>query len=125
MRYWEFLIQQEGDLAWLPLKSRTTEILEGRYRVVARSDRANTPVEIAIGYESSQGDASQPRWQKRSKQTDTEGVTIVLPYTDFEPGVWTLGCSGGGSTDELDWQYAAQLRVLPKATARAVASRIS
>ncbi|MBE9040435.1 hypothetical protein IQ235_06485, partial [Oscillatoriales cyanobacterium LEGE 11467] len=96
MRYWEFLIQQEGDLAWLPLESRTTEILEGRYRVVARSDRANTAVEIAIAYESRDRETSPPRLQKRSKQTDAEGVTIVLPYTDFGPGVWTLGCSGLG-----------------------------
>ncbi|MDY6937618.1 MAG: hypothetical protein SWY16_08115 [Cyanobacteriota bacterium] len=114
MRYWEFLIQQEGDVAWLPLESRTTEILEGRYRVIARSDRPHTSVEIAIAYDSPDSEASPPRLQKRSKQTDARGVAIVLPYTEFKAGTWTLGCSGQGSENESDWQYAVQLRVLPK-----------
>ena len=114
MRHWEFLIQQEGDLAWLPLESRTTEILEGRYRVVARSDRPNTPVEIAIAHRTFEPEASPPRTQKRSKQTDADGVAVILPYTEFGPGVWTLGCSGLGSGDDSDWQYAVQLRVLPQ-----------
>jgi hypothetical protein len=30
---WAFLLQQEGDRAWLPLESPDVEVLEGRYRL--------------------------------------------------------------------------------------------
>jgi hypothetical protein len=48
MENWEFLLQRKGDKSWLPLESPTVEILEGQYRLAARSDLANVPVGISI-----------------------------------------------------------------------------
>lgn len=113
MTYWEFLIQQEGDLAWLPLKSSQTEILAGRYRVMARSDLANTPAELCVIYEHPD---TEPQIYKRAKQTNADGLLVVLPYTDLKPGIWRLGCSGraGEGAADSDWQYLVQLQVQPQ-----------
>jgi hypothetical protein len=119
MTYWEFLIQQEGDLAWLPLKSSSTEILAGRYRVMARSDLVNTPTELCVSYEHPQALDAEPQTYKRIKQTNADGLMVVLPYTDLTPGIWQLGCSGraGEGVAAADWQYAVQLRVISSVTA--------
>ncbi|RMG06742.1 MAG: hypothetical protein D6728_18055 [Cyanobacteria bacterium J055] len=114
MTYWEFLIQQEGTKAWLPLKSSSTEIVAGRYRVMARSDLPNTPAELCVSYENPQTPDADPQTYKRTKQTNADGLMVVLPYTDFTPGVWQLGCSGrrGEGAAQADWQYAVRLNVL-------------
>lgn len=113
MTYWEFLIQQEGDLAWLPLKSSQTEILAGRYRVMARCDLANTPAELCVSYEHPD---AEPQIYKRTKQTNADGLLVVLPYTDLRAGIWQLGCSGraGEGAADSDWHYAVRLHVLPQ-----------
>jgi hypothetical protein len=114
MNYWEFLIQQEGELAWLSLKSGKTEILAGRYRVIARCDRPHTPADISVTYEPLDLAANSPLIRKRIKQTNEDGLMVVLPYTDFTPGLWSLGCSGRAGSGETpaDWHYAAQIQVL-------------
>ncbi|MGB6169527.1 MAG: hypothetical protein WBF52_18230 [Geitlerinemataceae cyanobacterium] len=116
MTYWEFLIQQEGDVAWLPLKSSQTDILAGRYRVMARSAMANTAVELCISYERPHAPNVEPQTYKRTKQTNADGLMVVLPYTDFTSGMWQLSCSGlsGEGAAASDWQYAVRLRVLPQ-----------
>ena len=115
MNYWEFLIQQEGELAWLSLKSGKTEVLAGRYRVIARCDRPNTPADISVTYEPLDRTTTSPLIRKRIKQTNEDGLMVVLPYTDFTPGLWNLGCSGRAGVGETpaDWHYAAQIQVLP------------
>ncbi len=50
MEKWKFLLQKEGDRSWLPLDSPDVEILEGRYRIVARSNQVNSHVEIRISH---------------------------------------------------------------------------
>jgi hypothetical protein len=116
MTYWEFLIQQEGDLAWLPLKSSQTEIVAGRYRVMARSAMANTPAELCVSYEHPHAPDAEPQTYKRTKKTNADGLMVVLPYTDFTSGIWQLGCSGraGEGAAESDWHYAVRLHVLPQ-----------
>lgn len=116
MTYWEFLIQQEGTKAWLPLKSSSTEIVAGRYRVMARSDLPNTPAELCVSYENPKTPEADPQTYKRTKQTNADGLMVVLPYTDFTPGVWQLGCSGRGGEGAApsDWQYVVQLNVSPQ-----------
>ena len=52
MKKLEFLLQKEGDRAWLPLETPDVEILEGRYRVVARVPHPNTDIEIRVSYTS-------------------------------------------------------------------------
>lgn len=114
MAFWEFLIQQEGDRSWLPLESPDVEILEGRYRVVARSSRVNTPVEISIIQTITTEHPPRRRVQKRMGQTNPDGLLVVLPFTRLEPGAWELRCVGDLMSDLMGegWGYGVKLQVL-------------
>lgn len=115
MEYWEFLIQKEGDRAWLPLESPSVEILEGRYRVVARSSRPNTDVEIRLTHQSIEAGAKKRRVQKRHHRTNKDGLMVVFPFTSLQPGLWELSCIGDLMSDLLGntWKYSIELEVLP------------
>jgi hypothetical protein len=110
MEYWEFLIQKEGDRAWLPLESPTVEILEGRYRIVARSSYGNAAVEVRIAFlpeDAALG--GRQRVQKRAGQTNGDGVLAIVPYTQLRPGRWQFRCS---AMEEASWRYEVELQVL-------------
>lgn len=94
MEYWEFLIQKEGDRSWLPLETADVEILEGRYRVVARSSHKNSPVEIRVTYHCMEEFPPKRRVQKRKGRTNEEGAIVVIPFTRLKPGLWELSCIG-------------------------------
>jgi hypothetical protein len=114
MEYWEFLLQREGDRSWLPLESPNVEILEGRYRVVARSSRVKTPVEIRVIHDATAEVPPKRRVQKRSGQTNPEGLIVVIPFTRLQPGRWELRCTSDLMADMIgeSWEYAVQLQVL-------------
>ncbi|MDF0556231.1 hypothetical protein [Kamptonema sp. UHCC 0994] len=114
MENWEFLLQKEGDRAWLPLESPDVEILEGRYRVVARSTLANAEIEVRITHQLTDEVPPQRRVQKRSTRTNPEGLMVVIPYTSLKPGIWELCCleNSGGDSGEIS-QHLVQLQVLP------------
>lgn len=114
MEHWQFLIQKQGDRSWHPLESLNGEILEGRYRVLARSNRPNADVEVRVTHSSTQEVPPKRRIQKRSRRTNSEGLMAVLPFTYFEPGIWELQCSGDVMSDILgkSWQYTIYLQVL-------------
>lgn len=93
MNDWEFLLQQQGDCAWLPLESATVEILEGFYQIMARSPQPETiaaPVTIQITHLSTIDGVAQRHWQQRSLETTLSGETIVLPVSYLAAGLWTL-----------------------------------
>jgi hypothetical protein len=115
MEYWEFLLQQEGDRIWLPLESPNVEILEGRYRIVARSSRINTNVEIRISHEAIDEVPPKRRIQKRMGRTNREGLMVVIPYTRLQAGIWHLSCLGDVMSDFMgdNWKYTVNLQVLP------------
>ncbi len=116
MDYWEFLIQKEGDRSWLPLETADVEILEGRYRLVARSSRLNVPVEIRITYQTPPEEFPPKRGvQKRTNRTSPEGLMVVVPFMRFKPGIWELRCVGDVNPDsqEETWQESVRLQVLP------------
>lgn len=116
MEYWEFLIQKEGDRSWLPLETADVEILEGRYRLVARSSRLNVPVEIRITYQTPPEEFPPKRGvQKRTNRTSPEGLMVVIPFMRFKPGIWELRCVGDVNPDsqEETWQESVRLQVLP------------
>ncbi|MCT7975431.1 hypothetical protein [Laspinema olomoucense] len=92
MEDWEFLIQKEGDRAWLSVESPEVEILEGRYRMVARCSRNNVPVEIRAIYQSSEEFPPKRRMQKRGTRTNGEGLMVVIPFTRLKPGFWDFTC---------------------------------
>ena len=116
MAQWEFLIQKEGDRLWLPLESPSVEVLEGRYRMMVRSDRNDELVEIRICHESTLEDPPRRRVQKRSRRLNKEGLMVLLPFTYFRPGNWEMRCRGDLMSDLLGdvWQEAVTLHVLPK-----------
>ncbi|UBF25440.1 hypothetical protein K9N68_28230 [Kovacikia minuta CCNUW1] len=115
MESWKFLLQKEGDRSWLPLDSPDAEILEGRYRIVARSSQPNIEVEIRISHLTIGEDPPKRRIQKRSNRTNQDGLMVVIPYTRLQPGIWELCCSSTDLMSDLlgdSWQYAVKLQVL-------------
>ena len=114
MKKLEFLLQKEGDRAWLPLETPDVEILEGKYRVVARIQHPNTDIEIRIAHTSFDEVAPQRKVQSRSARTNPEGLVVIIPYTRLKPGMWELSClPDPKSTPAKPWQYSVQLEVLP------------
>ena len=115
MKYWEFLIQKEGDQTWLPLETQQVEILEGRYRVVAHTARSNTPVDIRVSQLITDEMPPRKRVRKRTSSTNESGLVVIMPFVHLKPGQWRLECrSVAGVEDRLgdDWQYDVQLQVL-------------
>ncbi|WP_293338013.1 hypothetical protein [Microcoleus sp. CAWBG58] len=114
MKKLEFLLQKEGDRAWLPLETPDVEILEGKYRVVARIQHPNTDIEIRIVHTSFDETAPQRKVQSRSARTNPEGLVVIIPYTRLKPGMWELSClPDPNSAPAKSWQYGVQLEVLP------------
>lgn len=117
MEKWQFLIQKQGERVWQPLESLNQEIPEGRYRIVARSHRLNTDVEIRVSHVSNAGNPlTQPpirRVHKRSRRTNHEGLLAVIPFTYFQPGLWEICCSGSLIADVMGtpWQQMITLKV--------------
>ncbi|MGE5657440.1 MAG: hypothetical protein ACM37W_12595 [Actinomycetota bacterium] len=115
MESWEFLLQKEGDRAWLPLESPDVEILEGRYRVVVRSSCLNTNVEVRITHQPSGETPLQRRTQKRVTRTNSEGLMVVIPYTSLQAGRWELSCTAEAESGAVasPSQGTVLLQVLP------------
>ncbi len=120
MKYWEFLIQKEGDQTWLPLETQQVEILEGRYRVVAHTDRANTEMEVWVSQLITDELLPRRRTRRRISQTNGVGLVVVMPFVHLKPGQWELNCSGlnvvsAASDLPTDgWQYSVQLQVFAR-----------
>jgi hypothetical protein len=117
MEHWEFLIQKDGDRTWLPLESPDAEILEGRYRIVARSNRLNTHVEVRITHQAIEEIPPKRRVQLRSSRTNHEGLMVVIPFTHLKAGIWQFSCFGDVMSDLMGdpWRYTVQLQVLSQA----------
>ncbi|RCJ31380.1 hypothetical protein A6769_31070 [Nostoc punctiforme NIES-2108] len=113
MEHWQFLIQKQGARSWHILESPNLEILEGQYRVLARSNLLNTDVEVRVTHSSTEEVQPMRRIFKRSRRTNSEGLMAVIPFTYFQPGVWELRCSGDLMSDLLgkSWQYSVQVQV--------------
>ncbi len=114
METWEFLLQREGDTTWLPLESSDVEILEGRYRIVARCGHSKTQMEVRITHHAYEETPPIRRVQTRTTTTTPEGLMVVIPYTRLKPGIWDLCCSPSVMSDSLgvSWQQSIKLRVL-------------
>ncbi|MBW4612761.1 MAG: hypothetical protein KME21_05675 [Desmonostoc vinosum HA7617-LM4] len=114
MEHWQFLIQKQGDRSWQTLESPNVELLEGQYRVLARSNLPNIEVEVRVIYSSTQEVPPKRRIFKRSRRTNSEGLMAVIPFTYFHPGIWELRCSGDLMSEMfgMSWQYSIHLQVL-------------
>jgi len=115
MSDWEFLLQKEGDRSWLPLESTDVEILEGRYRIVARSQFTEGEVQIRVLHESPEEDPPVRRVHTRNARTNKEGLIALIPYTNFKPGLWEISCEPRGVSGILPEAnpQAISLQVLP------------
>ena len=111
MKYWEFLIQKEGDQTWLPLETQQVEILEGRYRVVAHTDRANTSMEVKVTQLVTDEMPPRLRVRKRVSTTNESGLVVVMPFVNLQPGQWDLKCNSLDGAYGEPWKYAVQLQV--------------
>jgi hypothetical protein len=98
MEEWKFLLQKDGDRSWLPLDSPDAEILEGRYRLVARSSQVNTDIGIRICHLATEEEPPKRRIQKRSSRTNDNGLMVVIPFTYLRAGIWEISCF---STDPM------------------------
>lgn len=119
MEQWQFLIQKQGDRTWQSLESPSVEIIEGRYRVVARTKSANTDVEVRVTHLSPAESPPRRRIHKRSRRTNAEGLMAVMPFTYFGVGEWEVRCSGDLMSDILgqSWLQTLHLQVLPISSA--------
>ncbi|WP_299406030.1 hypothetical protein [Acaryochloris sp. IP29b_bin.148] len=111
----EFLIQKEGDFAWLPLESSTVEILVGRYQIIAQASEADCPIQVHIRHQYVQDGIWQEVVQQQLLRTDSQGRIEVLPSTFLHQGRWSISClvdiEAQRSATDLD-RHCIQLQVL-------------
>lgn len=115
MEYWEFLIQKQNDRSWQSLKSPEVELPQGRYRLVVRSNRADTDIDIRIVHHSIHENPPKRRLQKRSRRINSEGLMVLIPFTDLAPGIWEFRCLPDLFEDLMGepWQKTLKLNILP------------
>ncbi|HIK22052.1 MAG TPA: hypothetical protein IGQ16_00060 [Thermosynechococcus sp. M3746_W2019_013] len=89
---WEFLLQKEGDRAWLPLEPPSAEVLEGSYRLMARCPVPETSVEVQITHLYDDQGVSKQRYQRRTHRSSSTGLMGILPFTYLQPGRWEFRC---------------------------------
>ena len=116
MKVCEFLLQKEGDRTWLPLESPTVEILEGRYRIVARTPYADADLEVEVSYWSPDDVPPKRRMRHWNRRTNHQGLMPLLPFSTLRPGNWQIQCSSDLMTDMADqgWQHRIELLVLAR-----------
>lgn len=118
MEEWTFLLQKDGDRSWLPLDSPDVEILEGRYRIVVQTDRPSADINIRICHLATAEDPPKRRIQKRSNRTNNNGLMVVSPFTQLQPGNWELSCFLTDPMSDLlgdTLHHAVRLRVFAQA----------
>jgi hypothetical protein len=98
MQDWEFLLQQEGDESWLPITDRNLELIEGTYRVVGFCKRSDLDVEIRITFQSEE-EGKFLRRSQRSRRTDSQGLVVIMPFTEVKAGRWEFYCCQDRQTE--------------------------
>jgi len=97
MPTWEFLLQKKGDKSWLPLESPTLEILEGEYRLAAKSSVGNIPAHIQVDYlpsaEQSDRQLNRPLHRQLNRDINAQGLLLIVPFLSFNVGSWEIKCT--------------------------------
>ncbi|MGQ9865226.1 MAG: hypothetical protein ACUVSQ_02920 [Pseudanabaenaceae cyanobacterium] len=110
METWTFLLQKRNDTSWLPLDAPTAEILTGSYRLAAHSSLAGRAIALHILYRPPAYSTYAPLDQRLTKRVNSEGLLIVLPYTQFTPGLWEVTCRLADRPDR--WSATLRLEVV-------------
>ncbi|MDJ0844203.1 hypothetical protein [Crocosphaera sp.] len=88
MTSWEFLIQKDDDIKWYPASSSRLELEAGKYRILGKSNRLNTMVDVRI----SSPDQDTEYHQRR---INSQGLVMILPFTELTSGTsWDIRCQG-------------------------------
>jgi len=110
MPTWEFLLQKKGDKSWLPLESPTLEILEGEYRLAAKTSLDNASIDINIECLPSDGETDP--WQRRlTRVVNSQGLVLIAPFLNFTSGSWQFNCTVVAS-DKLPEVKSLSIEVL-------------
>lgn len=109
MTSWEFLIQKDDDIKWYPANSSKLELKPGKYRILAKSNRYNTVVDVRIS-------SSDQEKQYHQRRINSQGLVMILPFTELTPGTsWNIRCHGDVLAEFLgeSWTENITLNVLP------------
>ena len=109
MTSWEFLIQKYDDIKWYPANSSNLELEPGKYRILAKSNRYNSLVDVHL----STPDQEQLYHQRR---INSQGLVMIVPFTELNPGTsLRVSCYGDIFSELLGegWRESINLNILP------------
>ncbi|ACB52324.1 hypothetical protein cce_2976 [Crocosphaera subtropica ATCC 51142] len=109
MTSWEFLIQKDDDLKWYPASSSNLELEPGKYRILAKSNRFNSVVDVRIS-------SSNQEIQCHQRRINSQGLVMVLPFTELTPETsLNIRCHGDVLSEFLgeNWTETITLNVSP------------
>ncbi|EAZ94365.1 hypothetical protein [Crocosphaera chwakensis] len=108
MTSWEFLIQRDDDIKWYPASSSNLELEPGKYRILGKSNRLNTMVDVRIN-------SSNQEAQYHQRRINSQGLVMVLPFTELTPETsWNIRCHGDVLSEFLgeSWTETITLNIL-------------
>ncbi len=107
MEVWQFLLQRQGESAWIPLESSPVDLQEGWCRLLVQTSRKGVPLEIRIIYQPPAGSSRKILTHRRQAHTSRDGLLVVFPFSHLHPGVWQVSCRADLLEDCLgeSWQY--------------------
>jgi hypothetical protein len=113
MEDWEFLIQREGDRGWRSIKTGNLQLTEGKYRIVVNSNLLDTHIQTRVTHQTLGSTVPQRKSQSRHQTTNANGLLVIIPFTQLQPGIWQFVCSGATAAQSA-WHQILKLRVLPR-----------
>ncbi len=114
MKSWEFLIQKEGDRQWVPISTPTLELETDVYRIMAKSHRINSDLEVRITHHPPTDEHSSDDPQNYSRHINQQGLVMILPFTELSVGIWKIRCCSDVMSEFLGqkWQETLEIQVL-------------
>lgn len=118
MKDWEFLVQREGSRHWQAAQDSLLELEAGSYRILAQSPYPNQEIEVRIVQEPTTTEGIATSHQLQVRRSNAQGLLMVLPYTELQPGGWEIRCSGDIMAELLGepWQKLLKLKVMANHT---------
>jgi hypothetical protein len=125
MQDWQFFLQKESDSSgddrltasfWKASNDSTIALEEGVYKIVARSSHPNLDVTIKITHQIIEAGKTLRRSKKRCSRSNSTGLVVILPFTEFKAGWWEIQCSGELIAEEgkQAWQKNLEIQVYSK-----------